>query len=41
MRPTLLQLTFVFAGLILVSRSVYAASFCITPDFAQLLIVLK
>ena len=25
----------IFAGLILLSRSVYAASYCVTPDFAQ------
>jgi hypothetical protein len=32
MKQRLLLLTFVFAGLILLSRPIYAASFCITPD---------
>ena len=31
MRPRLLSLTFVFAVLVLSSRSVYAGHFCITP----------
>ena len=35
MKPRLFSLTFVLAGLILLSRSVYAAGFCLTPDFAQ------
>ena len=35
MKPRLLSLTFLFAGLILSSRTVYAVDFCITPDFAQ------
>ena len=34
MRPGLLSLTFTFAGLILLSQPVYAASFCIAPDVA-------
>jgi hypothetical protein len=33
MRPRLLTVTFVFAGLILLSRSVYAASLCVEPGF--------
>ena len=32
MRQRLLSLTFVFAGLILLSQPVYAASYCVTPD---------
>ena len=35
MRPRLLSLTLVFAGLILLSRSVYVVSLCATPDFFQ------
>lgn len=33
MRPRLLSLTFVFAALLLLSRPVEAAHFCIEPDF--------
>ena len=32
MRPRLLRVTFVLAGLILVGQSVHAASLCVTPD---------
>ena len=35
MRPRLFTVMFVFAGLILLSRSVYAASFCVEPGFSQ------
>lgn len=35
MRPRLLSLTFLFAGLILSSRSIYAVDLCMTPDFAR------
>src|SRR5262245_4349927 len=34
-KPSLLSMAIIFAGLILLSRSVYAASYCVTPDFAQ------
>jgi len=35
MKPRLLTVTFVFAGLILLSRSVHAAGFCLEPGFAR------
>jgi hypothetical protein len=35
MKPRLFSLTFVLAGLILLSRSGYAADFCVAPDFAS------
>ena len=35
MKRRLFSLTFVLAGLILLSRSAYAAGFCLTSDFAQ------
>ena len=34
MRLRLLLLMFVFASLVLFSRSIYAATFCVTPEFA-------
>ena len=35
MKPRIFSQTFVLVGLILFSRSVYAADFCVTPDFAS------
>jgi hypothetical protein len=35
MRPRLLRVTFVFAAVILLGQSVYAASYCLEPDFPR------